>query len=93
MHTRKDLWGEDAREFVPERWETKRAGWEYLPFLGGPRVCIGQQFALTEIAYVIVRIVQRVDVMDGKASGPLKQSLTLTNSPGAGVNVRLHFVE
>lgn len=29
-----------------------------MPFNGGPRICIGQQFALTEIAYVLVRILQ-----------------------------------
>lgn len=47
MHRRKDLWGEDAGEFKPERFEGRRPGWEYLPFNGGPRICIGQQFALT----------------------------------------------
>lgn len=41
MHRRKDFFGEDAEEFKPERWETLRPGWEYLPFNGGPRVCIG----------------------------------------------------
>ncbi|KAE8454401.1 hypothetical protein EG329_000023 [Mollisiaceae sp. DMI_Dod_QoI] len=48
MHRRKDLYGEDAMEFKPERWEQFRPGWQYLPFNGGPRICIGQQFALTE---------------------------------------------
>lgn len=43
MHRRKDLFGEDAEEFKPERWETLRPGWEYLPFNGGPRICIGRQ--------------------------------------------------
>lgn len=34
MHRRKDLWGPDADEFKPERWENRRVGWEYLPFNG-----------------------------------------------------------
>ena len=27
MHRRKDLYGEDAEEYKPERWETLRVGW------------------------------------------------------------------
>ncbi|KAK5138660.1 hypothetical protein LTR04_004310, partial [Oleoguttula sp. CCFEE 6159] len=53
MHRRKDLWGADAAAFRPERWVGRRPGWEYLPFNGGPRICIGQQFALTEASYVV----------------------------------------
>jgi cytochrome P450 len=36
-------------KFVPERWDgwTPKS-WTYIPFNGGPRICIGQQFALTE---------------------------------------------
>ncbi|KAM3566190.1 hypothetical protein ARSEF4850_000858 [Beauveria asiatica] len=59
MHRRRDLWGRDAHEFRPERWAERKHGWEYLPFNGGPRVCLGQQFALTEAAYVVVRMLQR----------------------------------
>jgi cytochrome P450 len=48
MHRRKDLYGEDAEEFRPERWlddpvtgkKGLRPGWEYLPFNGGPRICL-----------------------------------------------------
>ena len=43
MHRRKDLYGEDAEEFKPERWENLKPGWEYLPFSGGPRICIGRK--------------------------------------------------
>lgn len=43
MHRRSDFYGEDAEEFRPERWEQLRPGWEYLPFNGGPRICIGRK--------------------------------------------------
>ena len=50
MHRRKDIYGEDAEEFKPERWLDEdgkkglRVGWEYLPFNGGPRICIGREY-------------------------------------------------
>ncbi|KAF2184637.1 cytochrome P450 [Zopfia rhizophila CBS 207.26] len=61
MHRREDLWGSDSWEFRPERWEGKKAGWEYIPFHGGPQTCLGQQHALTEMAYVLTRMLQRYD--------------------------------
>ncbi|KAL1633751.1 hypothetical protein SLS58_010940 [Diplodia intermedia] len=93
MQRRKDLWGDDADAFRPERWEGRRAaaaaaGWEYLPFNGGPRVCIGQQFALTEAAYVVVRLLQRFDRIEGERL-EVKHGLTLTDCPAGGVLVRL----
>lgn len=47
MHRRKDYYGDDAEEFKPERWlgeNSLRPGWEYLPFNGGPRICLGRKF-------------------------------------------------
>ncbi|KAL8648072.1 MAG: hypothetical protein Q9226_006151, partial [Calogaya cf. arnoldii] len=41
LHKRKDLWGEDADDFRPERWQDEKASWKFLPFGGGPRNCIG----------------------------------------------------
>lgn len=44
-HRRKDIYGEDADIFRPERWgEGKARGWDFLPFNGGPRICIGREF-------------------------------------------------
>lgn len=46
LHRRKDLYGDDAEEFRPERWEgpgLKNIGYGYLPFNGGPRVCLGRK--------------------------------------------------
>ena len=44
MHRLPHLWGEDADEFRPERWVGRKPGWEYLPFNGGPRICLGREF-------------------------------------------------
>jgi cytochrome P450 len=89
LHRRKDLWGQDADEFVPERWEKKRPGstWHYVPFNGGPRICIGQQFALTEAGYVIVRMVQRYDVIEGLDVDAQRDwhNFTVVCSPGSPV--------
>jgi cytochrome P450 len=91
MHHRKDIWGPDAEEFIPERWEGKRVGWEFLPFNGGPRICIGQQFALTESSYVTIRLLQRFDKMENLETDPVvRHNLTLTNCSALGVKVRAH---
>ncbi|KAF2848226.1 cytochrome P-450 [Plenodomus tracheiphilus IPT5] len=88
LHRRKDLWGEDADDFVPERWE-KRPGttWQYVPFNGGPRICIGQQFALTEAGYVLVRMAQRYDVIEGLDIDMDREwhNFTIVCSPGSPV--------
>lgn len=44
LHRRKDIWGPDADEFKPERWFGRKVGWEFLPFNGGPRICIGREY-------------------------------------------------
>ncbi|KAL8729878.1 MAG: hypothetical protein Q9166_004435 [cf. Caloplaca sp. 2 TL-2023] len=46
MHRRKDIYGEDAMEYRPERWEDPELadiGWAYMPFHGGPRLCLGSK--------------------------------------------------
>lgn len=51
MHRRPDLYGVDAEIFRPERWEEDMpmrgdktaAAWGYLPFNGGPRICLGSE--------------------------------------------------
>lgn len=92
MHRRKDFWGQDAEEFRPERWEENgRHGWEYLPFNGGPRICLGQQYALTEASYVLVRLLQRFDhVTNGQPemTNPcMKLSLTAYHALGVKVGL------
>jgi len=92
MQRRPDLTPSSVLSFFPERWETwQPKPWYYIPFNGGPRICIGQQFALTEMGYTIVRLLQRFEkvenymaAVDG-GSPCLKAEIVL--QPGQGVRV------
>lgn len=89
MHRRKDYYGNDAEQFRPERWESLRPGWEYLPFNGGPRICLGQQYALTEAGYVTARLCQEFKEVQSRDPEPWKENLTLTLCSKNGVQVGL----
>lgn len=78
-----------ADAFCPDRWfHWQPRPWHYIPFNGGPRICIGQQFALTEMAYVLTRLFQRYERVDdcvGPIPPALKSEIVL--QPGGGVRV------
>lgn len=44
MQHRKDLWGADEDIFKPERWQDRKFGWDFIPFGGGARQCLGRKF-------------------------------------------------
>jgi cytochrome P450 len=48
----------DPERFAPER-EASRPHYAYFPFGGGPRICIGTNFALMETQLVLATIAQR----------------------------------
>jgi cytochrome P450 len=95
MQRREDLYTASpypTLAYAPERWESwQPRPWQYIPFNGGPRICIGQQFALTEMGYTIVRMLQKYERMEnwmGKVDGGkpcLKAEIVL--QPGQGVRV------
>ncbi|TLS29736.1 hypothetical protein PpBr36_00624 [Pyricularia pennisetigena] len=89
QHRRKDLFGEDALEFRPERWETLRPGWNYVPFNGGPRICVGQQYALTEASYLVVRFAQTFAAVESRDPEPWSIGKRLLTCPMNGTVVSL----
>jgi cytochrome P450 len=95
MHHRTDIFGADAHVFDPTRWLANehpfsplRPGWAYIPFSGGPRVCIGQNFALTETMFVVVRLLQTFDI-ESRDSKPWAEKLTVTCTGMNGCKVGL----
>ena len=65
LHRRPKLWPDpqrfDPERFTPER-EAARPRFAYIPFGGGPRGCIGNQFAMLEAQLIVATIAQRYRV-------------------------------
>lgn len=59
--------------------------WEYIPFSGGPRICLGQQFALTQIEYALFKFFRAFKSIEPRdADGPLLLRTNLTVTFGNG---------
>jgi cytochrome P450 len=95
---KKNIYGPDADYFRPERWETgelANIGWAYFPFNGGPRQCLGEDFALMEVSYAVVRLLKACSIVvlpEGEKMEPVgteRQRLTLVLSSMDGCRVKI----
>ncbi|MCU0496325.1 MAG: cytochrome P450 [Anaerolineae bacterium] len=62
VHRHPKFWDQPDR-FIPERFSPENEGkihkYAYLPFGGGPRICIGNAFAMMEARLILATIAQR----------------------------------
>ncbi|MCI0547566.1 MAG: cytochrome P450 [Candidatus Rokubacteria bacterium] len=85
-------WFEEPESFRPERWGDGLAErlprYAYMPFGGGPRVCIGNRFAMMEAVLLLAAIARRWRLrrLD---EDPVRPFPTITLRPQGGVPVRL----
>lgn len=63
MHHSHEIWGPDADEFRPERWEklTDRQKGAFIPFSHGPRACVGRNVAEMELALIVSTTFRRYE--------------------------------
>lgn len=85
LHRSRLLWT-DPDLFIPERFENPKSidRFAYIPFIDGPRVCIGAQFAINEAVIILASILTRFrfSPVAGKVPEPV---MVLTLRPEGGV--------
>lgn len=89
---RSDKYFEDPLTFNPDRWlgdfRKRLPRFAYYPFGGGPRVCIGNRFAMMEAMLMLATIVRRFDI-ERLMDRPVKPIASVTLRPEGGIWVKL----
>jgi cytochrome P450 len=91
VHRRRALWPNPER-FDPDRFapecESTRPRFAYIPFGGGPRGCIGNQFAMIEAQLIVATIAQRyrIELVPDQNIRP-EPLITLRPKPGIRATV------
>ncbi len=87
IHRHPKYWP-NAEAFEPERFEHEAsfAKYTYFPFGGGPRLCIGNNFAMTELKVIIAVLLQHgsIELLNKQQPG---FELSLTLRPGQEIYI------
>ena len=88
-------WFDEPEKFLPERWAGGLAQrlpkFAYFPFGGGPRLCIGNTFAMTEAVLVLATLARRFR-FTLVPDHPVVPWPSMTLRPKHGIRVVLHRV-
>jgi cytochrome P450 len=87
IHHREDLYPEPW-EFKPERWVGNKPGtYEWIPFGGGTRRCLGASLAMAEMRVVLERMAARLEIEADQPEAEHVQHRNVTMIPKRGASV------
>ena len=78
IHRHPDFWN-SPEDFIPERFleENTKFSKNYFPFGAGPRMCIGNNFAMYEMILAIIALVEQFEIIEKKEPIQIKPLITL----------------
>ncbi|XP_066354700.1 cytochrome P450 CYP94D108-like [Miscanthus floridulus] len=91
MGRMESVWGDDAREYRPERWLNPVDGtfrpdspFRFVAFHAGPRLCVGKEMAYIQMKSIVACVLEELDVaVDGAYRPRQVASLTLRMADGS----------
>ena len=91
VHRDPSLW-ENPLVFDPDRFSPEKSKgrdrWQYVPFGGGPRQCIGDHFAMLEATLALATIIRRTEIQSLSPDFPL--AVPFTTVAAAPIHARVH---
>lgn len=78
IHRHPHFW-DNPEDFIPERFldENTKFSKNYFPFGAGPRMCIGNNFAMYEMILAIIAVVEQFEIIEKKSAIQIKPLITL----------------
>ncbi|KAF8207168.1 cytochrome P450 [Mycena galopus ATCC 62051] len=89
VNTDEEIWGEDSKEFKPERWENVPKATDQIPgmwanlltFFAGPHNCIGFRFSLVEQKALLFTLIRAFVFENAVPKGGIGRSSTALQRP------------